>query len=130
MMRLLYSLVFVAFSGSAFANELSGISTIVGARPCTPDRVAVSGYLHPTRHGSWINDNPGHGGPGLPIESIESSAAQDRVLLNYLYNPRENKNGTFKAVFIGVTSCNEHGVPVLHLHRVEKIEIAALRDAG
>ena len=130
MMRLLYPLLLVALSGSAFANDQSGISTIVSARPCTPDRIAVSGYLHPTRHGSWISDNPGHGGPGLPIESIESSAAQDQVLRTYLYNAREYKNKTFKAVFIGVTSCNKHGVPVLHLHGVEEIEIAALQDAG
>jgi hypothetical protein len=86
--------------------------------------------VHSSHHGSWISDNPGHSGKGLPIESIQPSSSANKRLQAYMFRPQENMNNTFHATFTGVTSCNENGVPVLNVRQVEQIEIGTVRDAA
>jgi hypothetical protein len=92
--------------------------------------VVVFGYLHVSRHGSWISDGPGTNGKGLPIRLTEHDSPGHKILLRHIRSPKENMRNTFSAVFTGTTSCNEHGVSVLHVRKVEQIDIRPLRDAG
>ena len=121
------------FSGIAIAGNdpaPASVRSVAEYRPCRPARVAVFGYLHVSRHGSWISDDPGINGKGLPIRLTDDDSAGRKRLLRYIYRPQENMSNTFSAVFTGITSCNEHGAPVLHVRSVKHIEVRPIRDAG
>ncbi|GAB2651887.1 hypothetical protein GCM10027193_01360 [Arenimonas aestuarii] len=88
----------------------------------------MSGFLHPSRHGALISDSPAIGGIGLAIDSIQSHASKNERLLSYVSRPEEYTSNSLKAVFVGATSCNERGVPVLTLHKVERIEVSPVGE--
>ena len=111
-------------------NNVASVKSIASARHCKPVNASVLAYLHVSRHGSWISDDPGTNGNGISISLTESEFPQRKRFLNYIYRPQENMNNTFRARFTGATSCNENGVPVLNVHTVDQILVAPVRDAG
>jgi len=108
----------------------ASVKSVAESRPCKPAHVYVFGYLHASRHGAWISDDPGTNGTGLSIQLAEFASPERKMLFNYIFRPQENMSKTFSAMFTGTTSCNEHGVPVLRVQKVERIELAPIRDAG
>jgi hypothetical protein len=126
----LSALILACLAHSAAGQDrLPSVASIAKVRPCASSQVKTTGYVHPSHHGSWISDNPRLHGAGLPIESIEPDAPNRNKLLGYMYRPQDNLHSTFKATFSGVVSCNEHGIPVLNVHKVEQIEITPVRVA-
>ncbi len=126
-------LLFTAFiSMPAFSSDTTpaSVKSVAEHRPCSPTHVFVFGYLHASRHGSWISDDPGISGIGLPIQLAEFDSPERKKLLSYIYRPQESMSNTFSAVFTGTTSCNKNGVPVLHVYKVQRIELAPIRDAA
>jgi hypothetical protein len=122
-----------AFSSmAAMSSDMASVNIkhIAESRPCKPGHISVFGYLHASRHGAWVSDDPGINGKGIPIRLAEFASPERKRLLNYIYRPQENMSHTFSAVFTGPTSCNENGVPVLRVQKIERIEIAPIRDAG
>ena len=129
--RKLSFLLILCFGFSVFSAESAqSIKSIAQARPCKPAKVTLTGFLHVSRHGSWISGDPGLNGKGLLITLLHGSATRNEQLLSYLRRPQENLNNTFQATFTGAISCNEHGFPVLNLHSIEAIRVAPILEAG
>jgi hypothetical protein len=128
-----FMILVTAFSSvAAIGSDTApaSVKSVAEPRPCKPAHVYVFGYLHASRHGAWVSDDPGINGKGLPIQLAEFASQERKRLLNYIYRPQENMSNTFSAVFTGTTSCNENGVPVLRVQKVERIKLAPIRDAG
>jgi hypothetical protein len=121
-----------AFSGIATtsnASEPISVRSVAEPRPCRSVDASVIGYLHVSRHGSWLSDDPGINGRGLPIRLAAFESPERKRLVKYIYRPQENMHNTFSAVFSGTTSCNDHHMPILEVHSVERIEVRPIRDA-
>ena len=118
----------IATAGNA--NEPVSVRSVADAHPCISINTSVIGYLHVSRHGSWLSDDPGINGNGLPIRLTAFESPERTRLIKHIYRPQENMNNTFSAVFSGITSCNDHGVPILHIRGIERIEVRPIRDAG
>lgn len=125
------SLLLAVFSMPAIGDQVtpSSVESVLASRPCRPAYVAVFGYLHASRHGSWISDDAGTNGNGLPIQIAEFDSPERKRLLSYIYRPQENMRNMFSAVFTGITSCNENGVSVLHVLKIEHIVLTPIKDA-
>lgn len=126
----LWLLVFVCgVSIAAGKDRQPTAAALATMRPCAPLQIKMRGYLHVSRHGSWISDNAGTHGKGLRIESIGPLALKNKIFSAYLYSPKSNAEKTFKATFTGAIACNERDMPVFDLHQVERIEMTPIREA-
>jgi hypothetical protein len=115
-------------AGSSAAGKSARVEN-TASKPCISSAVSVVGYLHASRHGSWISDNPGINGRGMPITAGSGDFPGRKRTMRYVFRPQENMSSSFHALFSGRTICNEHGVTVLNLRKVEHIRVTQIRDA-
>ena len=97
---------------AAFANEKSSssVNSLHASPPCG-QVVRVVAYANASKHGAWLSDTIGSWKQGilLSVDRGRARGAEIESLKAYIFNPRKNLHGYFKAVFVGVIECGKKG---------------------
>ena len=114
---------------SASETELQAVL----ASECVEHLVSVTAFVHPSRHGMWISNDPGLNGKGIVILLKEADTADEgvRALIHYGRNHSQQQAYAFKATFHGVLKCSNSRKPKHLLVRdVHRINLMPVRDAA
>lgn len=134
-MRMAITSVLVGFACTAAAacDEHNDALSKILAQPSCNNSISVRVFIHVSRHGMWVSEDPGLNGKGLVITLSEANLKDPGVvrLLQYSRDPHENGNNAFQATLNGKLICaNDRKPGRISVSRITDVQLVEIRDAN
>lgn len=115
-------------NSSACQND---VREIVNSDSCTERTASFPAFVHVSRHGMWISNDPGTNGEGIVIllKGADMNDVGVKKLISYSRDYSQQESFAFKGVFNGVLKCAAPSKRAqLSVTNIDQVSLVEIRD--